>query len=192
MFEKVYKQAGESTIVKLKLTPNPAVGPELVEGVNVLIHDIQRHVTKDNITHIDFYQVKMTEKLTATVPLKFTGASSAVKELGGIMVHALSEVEVKSLPADLPHEIEVDVSGISNFEDVIRVADLKVDRSKVEILADPDAAVALVKPPRTEQELKDLEAAPAAVDVTTIEGVEKKETEPGVEESVAEDKGKEA
>ena len=174
-FDKIYRVAGESTIVLLK------VGPET--AVNVLIHEIQRDNVSDLISHIDFYQVKMTEKLTATVPLKFIGVPSAVKELGGTLMHPMSEVEVKSLPADLPHEIEVDVSGLSGFDQVVRVSDLKVDRSKVEILVALDTAVAMVKPPRTEEELKELETAPVEVDVTTVEGVEKKETEPGAEEA---------
>src|SRR3989344_3213681 len=94
-----------------------------------LIHDIQRDNVSDLVSHIDFYQVKMTEKLTATIPLKFVGVPSAVKELGGTLMHPMSEVEVESLPADLPHEIEVDVSGLSGFDQVVRVSDLKVDRS---------------------------------------------------------------
>lgn len=176
-FEKIYKEAGESTIVKLKIA-GPAVGPELVEGVNVLIHDIQKHGTDESITHVDFYQVSMTEKLKAKVPLKFLGIAPAVKELGGTLVHPVSEVEVESLPADLPHEIEVDVSSLKTFEDVVRVSDLNVDKSKVHITANHDQVIVLVERPRTEAELKELEAAPATVDIATaVEGVADKKEE---------------
>ncbi len=125
----------------------------------------------------------MTEKLTATVPLKFVGETPAVKEQGGTLVHPISEVEVESLPLDLPHEIEVDVSALKTFEDVIRVQDLKVDRSKVAILAEPDAAVVLVERPRTAEELAALETAPAEVDVTAVEGVEKAPEEAPAEQA---------
>ena len=183
-FEKIYKQAGESTIVGLKIDNG--------EPLNVLIHDLQRHGTKGHVLHVDFYKVNMAKKLKATVPIRFVGEAPAVKQLAGTLVHPVSEIEVESLPMDLPHEIEVDVSGLQTFDDVIRVRDLKIDRRKVEILADAEQVVTKVEPPRSEEELAELEAAPVAVDVTKVEGIEKKETEPGVEGSVAEDKGKEA
>jgi len=173
IFEKIYREAGESTIVGLKINGS--------DTVNVLIHDTQAHGTKDYITHVDFYKVNMTEKLTATVPLKFIGEPPAVKALGGTLVHPISEVEVESLPGDLPHEIEVDVSGLVTFDIVIRISDLKVDRSKVEIKAEDDAVVIMVEPPRTEEELKELESAPVEADVTAVEGVAEPKAEEGAE-----------
>lgn len=163
-FNKIFKEAGESTIVKLKVGAS--------EPVNVLIQDVQRHGTEDTITHIDFYQVSMTEKLKATVPLVFVGESPAVKALGGTLVHVFSEVEVESLPADLPHEIQVDISKLTNFDDAIRIKDLDVDHSKVKILVEnTEQVVASVQPPRSEEELKELSEAPVVADVTQVEGV---------------------
>lgn len=163
-FNKVFKEAGESTIVKLKVNGS--------EPVNVLIQDVQRHNTLDQITHVDFYQVNMNEKLKAKVPLVFVGESQAVKAQGGTLVHVFSEVEVESLPADLPHEIQVDISGLNAFEDVVRIKDLNVDHSKVKILVDdPELVVASIQRPRTEEELKELSEAPVAADVAAVEGV---------------------
>jgi large subunit ribosomal protein L25 len=177
-FEKVFKEAGESTIVKLQVDGS--------EPVNVLIQDVQRDNVLDKIVHVDFYQVKMTEKLKAHVPIKFVGESPAVKALGGTLVHNISEVEVESLPGDLPHEIEVDVSILNTFDDDIRVKDLKVDRSRVKILVeDEDLMVAMVQRPRTEEELKELEQAPVEADVSKVEGIEKPE-EPAEGEAAAE------
>lgn len=171
-FNKIFKEAGESTIVKLKVGGS--------EPVNVLIQDVQRHGTEDTITHIDFYQVSMTEKLKATVPLVFVGESPAVKALGGTLVHVFSEVEVESLPADLPHEIQVDISNLATFDDAIRIKDLNVDHSKVKILVDnPESVVASVQPPRSEEELKELEQAPVVADVTQVEGVAEPEPKEG-------------
>ena len=98
-FERVLRKAGESTIVEL-ITEDG-------KSHNVLIHGIQRHYLTHRPIHADFYEVSMTEKLTAAVALEFTGESKVVKEQGGVLVKVLTEVNVECLPADLPHSIQV-------------------------------------------------------------------------------------
>ncbi|HEX3099633.1 MAG TPA: 50S ribosomal protein L25 [Patescibacteria group bacterium] len=138
-FEKVLRKAGESSIVELVL-PDGGIR-------NVLIQDVERHYLSTAPIHVDFYEVKMTEKLTATVQIEFTGESHAVKALGGTLVKALNEVEVECLPGDLPHQFDVDISVLDNFDKQILVKDLIVS-DKVEIKADADEMVATVQPPR--------------------------------------------
>lgn len=164
-FAKVFKQAGESTLVNLT-----------VDGKSqpVLIQEVQRHYLRGNPIHVDFYAVNMSEKLKATVQLHFTGESLAVKSLGGTLVKNLSEVEVECLPGDLPHTFEIDISILNTFEDTIHVRDIQVS-DKVKILANPDEVVTNVVPPRTEEELKALGEAPVVEDVTKVEGVVKPE-----------------
>ncbi len=173
-FEKVLRKAGESTIVDLE-TQDGKKHP-------VLIHDVQMHVLKATPIHVDFYEVDMTEKLTATVALEYTGESHAVKALGGTLVKVLSEVEVECLPSDLPHNLEVDISGMNSFSDVILVKDLKVP-AKVTITTDAEETVAKVQPPRdVEAEL----ATPVVEDVTAVEGAA--EQKPATEGAEAEKK----
>src|SRR3989344_2654916 len=126
-FAKIFKQAGESTIIHLD-----------VEGKSlpVLIQDVQHHYLKDHPIHVDFYAVNMTETLKATVPLHFVGEAPAVKAMGGILIKNLSEVEVECLPGDLPSNIEVDVSVLEDFEKAIRVSDLQVS-AQVRVWAAP-------------------------------------------------------
>lgn len=138
-FEKVLRKAGESTIIEL-LLPDGGIR-------NVLIQDVERHYLSTKPIHVDFYEVKMTEKLTATVQIEFFGESHAVKALGGTLVKALNEVEVECLPGDLPHQFDVDISSLDNFEKQILVKDLVVS-DKVEIKAEDDEMVATVQPPR--------------------------------------------
>lgn len=138
-FEKVLRKAGESTLIELQL---PDGGSR-----NVLIQGVERHYLSSQPIHVDFYEVKMTEKLTATVQIEFIGESPAVKVLGGTLVKVLSEVEVECLPGDLPSQFEVDISNLTGFTDQILVKDLKVS-DKVEIKADPEEVVATVQPPR--------------------------------------------
>lgn len=138
-FEKVLRKAGESTVIEIAM-PDGGIR-------NVLIQDVERHYLSNAPIHVDFYEVKMTEKLTATVQIEFTGESHAVKALGGTLVKVLTEVEVESLPGDLPHQFDVDISSLNTFEDQILVKDLIVS-DKVEIKADPEEVVATVQPPR--------------------------------------------
>lgn len=151
-FEKAYREAGESSILNLKIGN---------DARNVLIYDVQKDPVTGKYSHIDFYQVRMDEKITVSVPLVFIGESPAVKELAGILVRNFHEIEVEALPNDLPHEIKVDISAIKTFEDHIYVKDLPVPAS-AEILAGAEEIVASVIAPRSEEELAGLEEKPTA------------------------------
>lgn len=143
-FEKVYKQAGESTLVDLKIGQG--------EAVKVLIQDVAKHHLTLKPIHVDFYKVSMTEKLTADIPLKFVGEAAAIKELGGVLVKNLQEVKVECLPQDLVHEIEVNISMLKTFADSIVVSKLSVPPG-ITILNKPEEVVALVQAPKVEEEV---------------------------------------
>ena len=157
-FEKVLKKAGENSIVELVIDGGKVH--------NVLIHDVQRHFLRNQPIHVDFFEVSMTEKLTTSVPLEFTGEAMAVKSLGGTLLKALSEVEVECLPMDIPHSFVIDISTLATFNDTIFVKDIKHD-SKVEVVTDGDEVIAKVQPPRdVEAEL----AEPIIEDISKVEG----------------------
>ena len=143
-FFKVFKEAGESTLVKLKVENNE---------FNVLVHDFQKNYLTDEFSHIDFYSVKMDEKITAGVPLEFIGEAPAVKEMGGTLVKAMHEVEIEALPADLPHHINVDVSSIKEIGGSIFIKDLDFGKG-VKILVEPETVVATVIELAKEEEIK--------------------------------------
>jgi large subunit ribosomal protein L25 len=165
-FSRLYKEAGESTLVELS-----------VEGkspVNVLIHDVQLDPLTGRFTHIDFYQVNMAEKIETDVPLEFVGEAPAVKELGGVLIRALEEVLVKCLPKDLPHALPIDLSVLKTFDHTLKVADISLPKG-VEMLEDLTTIVATVMPPRTEAEMASLEEK-VEMDVTKVEGIVKEES----------------
>lgn len=141
-FEKVYQTVGESSLVDLTVAGD--------KPIKVLIYDVQKDPVTDKIDHIDLYQIDMTKPFTFTVPLVFVGESKAVKELEGTLVKSLDEVEISCLPSDLIHEIEIDVSSLETFEDVIWVKDLKVPEN-ITIKTDPEESVASVVPPYVEK-----------------------------------------
>ena len=165
--ERVYAEAGESTVVYLNVNG---------QDHPTIIHDIVRDALSDKFLHADFYKVRLDEKINAKIQLNFTGESPAVKGLGGILVKNMSEIEVEGFPQDLPHQIDVDISGLAEFKSQIIVKDLNVS-NKLEVKADPEAVVALIQEPISEEELKAQLEAPAAGGVEEVEVIKKEKPE---------------
>jgi large subunit ribosomal protein L25 len=143
----------------------------------VLVKHVQRHPTSGRVLHVDFFQVNMSEKLRATVPLHFVGEAPAVRRTGGTLMHNLTTIEVESLPSDLPSSIEVDVSSLTRLDDLIHVSDLQVSPG-VDVLTPGDETVAKVLAPRVEEEGVEEAAEEAVAEAEASEaGAEAEETQ---------------
>ncbi|OGN00728.1 MAG: hypothetical protein A3I26_03820 [Candidatus Yanofskybacteria bacterium RIFCSPLOWO2_02_FULL_43_10] len=173
-FKKVFEVAGESTLIFINVDS---------QSYPTIIHDIAKDAVSDDILHADFYKVRLDEKIKAKVAVIFRGESPAVKDLGGIFVRNINELEIEAFPQDLPHEVVVDISLLKNIGDQILVKDLKLD-PKLKITAEAEEIIATAQEPMSEAELEKALEAPTA----TIEDVEviKKEKE---EEEVPEEEG---
>lgn len=145
-FLKVHKETGETGVIQLTVKE----GDKEEKAKNVLIHEIAKDPLTGEIIHVDFQEIRMDEKLTATVPLVFVGESPAVKGEGGTLVKNIKEVEVKAFAKDFPRQIEIDISVLKTFDDRIQIKNLPV-ADVVKILAQPEETVALVSPPRKEE-----------------------------------------
>lgn len=166
-FNKVFEQAGESSLINL------AIGDQKPE--KVLVQDIQREPVMLNVIHVDFFKVNMKEKIRTAIPIVEIGESPAVTDLEGTLVTNKDEVEVECLPADLIPEIEVDLSVLKTFDDTVHVSDLKVP-STIEILDDPEEVIFLIQPPRSDEEMAELEEeVKEDVDSIEVEGEKKDE-----------------
>ena len=170
-FDKVFEKVGTSALADLKINDE--------KPKKVLIHEPQLDPKTLTPLHVDFYQVKMTEKIQTEIPLKFVREPLAVKEQGGTLVTPRDTIDVECLPDALIHEIEVDVSSLDNFEKQIKISDLNIPKD-IEILNDKEETIASVTPPMSEEEIAELEA-PVEEKVEEVEEVEKKEGEEGVE-----------
>jgi large subunit ribosomal protein L25 len=151
--QKALTRAGGNTLVALQIGKK--------KPVLTLAREIQRDSIRHHILHVDFYQVVMTEKITAEVPLVLIGKAPAVEGHGGILVHGLNTVEVQCLPADLPSSIEVDLSSLAELHDLVSVADLQAPPS-VTILSEPESVIVRIEAPRMLEEEVAEEAAVSA------------------------------
>lgn len=162
-FSKVYNEVGSTGVVELKL--NGKDHP-------ILISAVQADPRTDAYLHADLQEVNLKEKITASVPLVIEGESPAEKSGTGTFIQTLNEIEIESLPMDIPHEILVDVSSLEEVGQSIHVKDLKVDKSKIEIKTDLDATVALVEEAKVEEEAPvEAEEGVAEPEVTGEKGV---------------------
>jgi len=167
-FEKVFKEAGETQIVSLELGK---------EKRPVLIHNIQKDPVTEDIIHIDFLQVDLKEKVTASIPVVGIGESPVEKQGLGTVVFYIDEIEVEALPTDLPEKMEVDLSSLQEVDQAILVKDLAFDTSKVEVKASPDEVVVKVEPVKEET----VEEAAPVEEAATEEAEPQKEEAPSSE-----------
>lgn len=172
--KKALAQAGRTSLVHLKI--GSAKRPHIA-----IVRGIQRDPIKGELLHVDFYQVRMDEKLKIEVPLVLMGKAPAVKDLGGILVQEMGSIEVECLPANMPHSIEADISGLVQLDQAVHVKDLHVGDG-VTILADPGKVVAKIARLRVEVEAV---AAVAAAEAEAEEEVEEKAAEEGKAEEKA-------
>lgn len=160
----------------------------------VVLKDVQYHVFKSQVTHLDFMRIKASEKITMHIPLHFVGEAVCPGiKLGGILSRAISDVEVRCLPADLPRFIEVDISKME-LNHTVHLSELKIP-ANIELLsmAHGDQLVATVHLARMAEEIA--VTAPtaeegAAAAVTEGEKTEEKGEAKKVETKTAKSEGK--
>jgi large subunit ribosomal protein L25 len=179
-FERTFAVTGETGLVELTLGK---------EKKPVLIHNVQTDPVTDTILHVDFLQVDLKQKVTAQVPLELVGESPAEKQGLGTVVQYLNELEVQALPTDLPDKFEIDLTKLSEVDQMVQVKDVKIDKAKVEIQEGGDEIIVKVEPPKEEEK----EEVVAPMEEGVAEEAESGEPEGGgesPEQSVAGEPGK--
>ncbi len=157
-FKKVWRDAGESSAIKIGMTGG---------DVDVLIHEVQVDPVTSEPIHVDFLAIDMKKKIKVKVPLVFEGISNAVKSGIGNLVKVLHEIEIEALPADLPHNLSVDIAKLETLDNSVLVSDIKLPAGVVAITNGGDVVASVVI------QVEEKEEVVAAPDLTAIE-VEKK------------------
>lgn len=173
-FAKAFREAGESTVVTL----------EMPEGsLDSLIYAVDRDPIVGRARHADFYVFEKGQKIKIKVPIEFIGVAPAVKDLGGVLVKVLHEIEIEAAPKDLPHAIAADISPLVDFKSQLLAKQVALPAG-VALVTGEDEVVASVYEPKEE-----MEQPVAAPDLSAIEvekkGKEAKEGEEGAPEAAA-------
>ena len=167
-FEKVLHAAGESSVITLA---------GLGEIKDALIHEVSVDPVTGVAVHADFYAIEKGQTVTVAVPFVFEGESPAVKDLGGILVKVMHELEVTCQPKDLPHSFRVDVSKLIQLEDQIKVKDLLIPAAAV-ITIDPDEVIAMIDVAK-EEPVEEVAADISAIEISEERGKKEEEGEAG-------------
>ena len=148
-FKKVWRAAGESTVVTLEMPKGK---------MNALIYDVQVDPVKGQPIHADFYILEKGQEVSVHVPLEFTGVSVAVKDLGGSLVKVLHEVEVKGQPESLPHNFVIDISALATLDSQILAESIVLPKGITLVTHGTDvvAAIAVAKEEPIEAPVMDL------------------------------------
>ncbi len=159
-FEKTWKTGGESSVITLE--------DEKKRRLEALIHDIDLDPLTNRPRHVDFYVFEEDKTIEVSIPLEFVGVAPVVKNNGAVLVKVLRELNVEAMPRSIPNSLDVDISGLDDFESQVLAGDIKLPKD-VTLMEDPEEVVAAVSRPQEEVEPEETED----VDFSSIE-VEKK------------------
>lgn len=152
-FQKILQTSlGGNVIISLKIDGSSAAAGKKTraqEVKTVIIKEIQEDPLKNEVLHVDFQQISLTEQITVNVPVSVIGESIGVKQEGGILEHLLWEIQVECLPVDIPEKIEVDISQLGIGQSIY-IRDLKLPE-KVKVLNNPEQIVLSVAMPMEEK-----------------------------------------
>lgn len=165
-FRKLYLAAGKNTIIDLEF--------EDKTKVKALVHEVGYDPVTDKVTHVDFINIRMDEKITTQIPIILTGTAPAVKDLAGTLTPQLTQLTIRCLPGDLIHKVEVGVEPLVDFHSVLHVSDVVVP-PEIEIVDPPELTIANVAAPRTDKDEEETDETTEAEGEETAEEEKKSE-----------------
>jgi large subunit ribosomal protein L25 len=178
--QRAIAQKGTTRLMDLKLDTEK-------EARSVFIREIQRDAISGQLIHVDFYQVNKKRKIRVAVPVVLIGDAPAAKLKNNIIEQLMGEVEVESLPGDLPPQIEVDITPLAEANQAVKIGDIKV-KPGVVIMAAPEQLIVkvttimeekeevpVVAPTAAPVEAAEAGKAPSAEATSKAEGSEKAE-----------------
>jgi large subunit ribosomal protein L25 len=164
-FSKIFKQAGDNTVVDLHIDGSK-------ETHKVLIQKVDYTPTRDRMVHVELLAISLTDKVKVEIPVVLINTEIAEK-MGGNLILNLDEIQVEALPTHLPHQIEVDCSVLTDFGQTIYVKDLKLGND-IKILEELESPIVSFDAPEKEEVIEEKPTA----EVATVVADEKKEGEP--------------
>ena len=161
---KIVSQVGRNIPLYLKVAGTK-------EQNLVFVREVQHHPVTNRILHVDFYRVDVTQRIKGEVPITLLGEAPAVRVHHGILMQSLHQLSVESLPMEMPERIEIDISGLEELDQGIRVSDFTPGQG-ITVLTDLEELIVRVGAPRVVEEEVERPAAEEAAEEVSEEGQE--------------------
>lgn len=131
------------------------------------VRETQWEPVRGELLHVDFLRAELTRRMTAEVPLSLIGESTGAAEFGGTVVQYIHSLEVEALPLDIPAQLEIDTSALTDLESVLRARDVTLPEgvSLITAAGDPVARIEVAKEEEEvveEEEMGEEDGAPAS------------------------------
>jgi large subunit ribosomal protein L25 len=181
--ERVLDRAGQTRLITLKLAKER-------KSRTAVIREFDRDWRKGQLLHVDFYQVKMEEKIKLEVPIVLIGEAPALKSKANMLEHELATLTIECLPAKIPSNVEVDVSSLTEPEQAIRIQDIILDKD-ITVHNHPDLVVAKISLRPVEKVEEKVEEEVVEAEAEAKEEVTGEASETGKEAASDEKKSKE-
>lgn len=143
--QSILSEVGKAKLFKLKLDKERKTR-------NVVVREIQREPVTGAVLHVDLYQVRMEELLKVEIPIILVGEAPALRIKQNSMVQEMNNLQIECLPANIPANVEADISSLSEAGQVLRVKDLKLGEG-VTVLNDPGQVIVTITSRRMEEEV---------------------------------------
>ena len=161
---RVLVQAGSNTPVFVTL-------PDSGEEHLAFVREVQWEPLRGTLLHVDLLQTDVSQRVSAEVPILLEGESQAAREVGGTVGQVLRTLSVEALPLDMPGDLRVDVSVLTDDNNVLRAGDISLP-GNVTLLTDPEEMVARIELPVRAEEVAVAEEAEEAASAETEEEAE--------------------
>jgi large subunit ribosomal protein L25 len=167
--QRVLTRGGKTGIISLKLDKIKATR-------NVMVREVQREPLSGKLLHVDFYQVRMDEKLRVQVPIVMIGEAPALKQKDNYLAHELNELTIECLPDNIPNRVEIDISVLKEADQSIHVSDIHLGEG-ITIVNSPDQIVFRINVQFIEKEVKKEEVVVAEGEAAAGEAEEGEKAE---------------
>ncbi len=155
--KQVLAQAGQTRLINLKI--DKAKKPR-----NVVVREIQKDPLTGELLHVDFYQVRMTEKIKVEVPIVLVGEAPALKSKENMLFQELNSLTIECLPNQIPARVELDMSPLTEAGRAIQVKDIMLDE-EITVFNDSEHIVVKISL-RPLEKIEEVEVEEAVAEVT--------------------------
>jgi len=167
--QQVLAEAGKTKLINFKIDGEK-------KARSVIVREVEIELPRRGLVHVDFYQVRKAEEMKVEVPVVLVGEAPALKVRENTLLQELDTLSVECLPANIPASVELDISSLTESEQVLRVKDIELEKG-VTVLNDPEVVVAKISALRVEEVVEEVveEAAEAPEEAPPPEEESKEE-----------------